>query len=252
MTRTMYDGLGSDAAAIARAFGSPDLVAGYVDGNFVWSQADWNLFPNSKHILVSAIPGSSEAMSADVADCETGDYDAPQAAGWAFSKRRAGYDRPTIYCNLDTAGAVRNATGSLILGVDYDLWIADWTGSPHSITFSDGRKAAVTQYENASFYDKSAVYRDSWPAKPGGSSTPPPDNDGPVWHSIPNGNTESLEAWCASRGTNVDHIVTVTMANASPAHGTLLTAYLLFDKACIAAGIHHATMPTGMVLYSES
>ena len=251
MTRTMYDGLNSDAAAIARAFGSPNLVAGYVDGNFVWSQASWNLFPHSGHIKVSAIPGSSEAMSAHVADCENGDYTPEQAAAWAHAK----HDRdewPTVYCNLSTAGEVRAATGSLILGVDYDLWIADWTGSPHSITFSDGRKAAVTQYENASFYDKSAVYRDSWPAKPGGSSTPPPDNDGPVWHSIPNGNTESLEAWCASRGTNVDHIVSVTMANASAAHGALLTAYLVFDKACITAGVHHATMPTGMVLYSES
>ena len=159
----MYDGIAADAAAIAKAFPNAEMVGGYVDGKFVWGPAQWGLFPKAKKVLISAIPGSSEAMTADVADCETGDYTPVQAAAWAHAKRAAGYDRPTIYCSLDVTGAVRTATGSLLLGQDYDLWVAHYTGAAHEITFPDGKTAAATQYQSFSFYDISAVYDSGWP-----------------------------------------------------------------------------------------
>lgn len=250
----MFDGIAGDAAAIHAAFPNAPMVGGYVDGNFEWTQEDWDLFPNAKHVRISAIPGSANALTADVADCETGDYTAEEAASWARAKKAAGYDRPTIYCNLSTAPEVRAATGNMILGQDYDMWAADPTGTPHKVTFSDGRSASVTQFKFATFYDASESYDSGWPHRTKSDpAPPPPDNDGPVRHVIPNGNTMSLDAWCAARGATRDHIVDVSMANLSAAHQTLLTGYLTFDTVCTSTpGVNNATMPTGMVLYSES
>lgn len=244
----MYDGIAGDAASIAKAFPGATMVAGYVDGQFVWQQSDWNMFPKAQHILVSAIPGSSTAMTADVADCEDGDYDAAQAASWARAKIKAGYYRPTIYTSLDNAQAVRDATGSLILGVDYDLWIADYDGLPKQVVFSDGRKAALKQYNDFNFYDISAVFDDAWPHR----KAPKPVNHGPVRHVAPNGNTYSLEGLAAHNGSTEDHYIQVSEANMDQKNLVLFRAYLTFDAACVAAGINHATMPTGFVYYTES
>lgn len=164
----MYDGLGRDAAPIARTFPGAQMVAGYVDGLYVWSTVEWDLFPKAKHVLISAIPGSQQAMTADAADCEGGDYTPAQAAAWAHAKKAAGYYRPTIYCNLSNADAVRVATGSLILGVDYDIWLAWYNGDPAQFEFADGRKAVAHQYEadiSGGIADVSAVYDAEWPRR---------------------------------------------------------------------------------------
>jgi hypothetical protein len=66
--------------------------------------------------------------------------------------------------------AVRQATGNLILGRDYDIWCADYTGSAHQVTApgSPSATCAATQYQSTSAYDVSAVYDDGWPHR-----TPP-------------------------------------------------------------------------------
>lgn len=251
MTRTMYDGLGRDAEAIAKAFPGAQLAAGYVDGLFVWSQAEWDLFPHAQHVRITAIPGSSAAMSADVADCETGDYTPDSAAAWAHAKRAAGYDRPTIYCNLSTSEAVRVATGSLVLGVDYDLWIADWTGSSHSIRFSDGRSAAATQFESFSFYDISSVYNDAWPVR--SSHNPPPPPKGPFRHVVPAGNTESLYKVAQDRNMpDSDEIISLTEANLGSLNLTAFQGYLAYTEDALAANMPHPAMGEGLVYYTKN
>ena len=45
MTLYMYDGINSLAPGIAREFPNATRIAGYDNGRYAWTQADWNLFP---------------------------------------------------------------------------------------------------------------------------------------------------------------------------------------------------------------
>lgn len=248
--RLWYDGIPADAPQIARSFPNTPMIGGYTDGNFAWSSADWALFPRADHIKISAIPGSATAMDADVADCETGDYNPASAAAWVREKRQRGYDRPTIYCNLSTCPAVRIATGTLLLGTDYDLWVADWTGSPHQIVFPDGRKAASTQFSSprGGFYDESATYDSGWPHRKA------PDPQASAYrHVVPPGNTHSLD-WVARQRNmaNYDEIVTISKSNLNAENLAVLNAYLALDQTCKFAKIPDAGMPDGMVYYTKN
>jgi hypothetical protein len=169
----MYDGINSLAAGIRQRFPDAAMVAGYIDGRFVWTQAEWNLFPHALHVLVAV---SSSTNAGDVIDCEAGDATPAEAAAWVRMRRAAGYYRPTIYCSRSVIPAVRQATGNLVLGRDYDIWCADYTGQPHQVTApgSPAANCAATQYLNTNAYDASIVYDDGWPhrsapaAKPSG------------------------------------------------------------------------------------
>ena len=47
MTRTMWDGVNSDAVAIKKLIKPGDLVAYYIDGRFAWSKTEISLFPHT-------------------------------------------------------------------------------------------------------------------------------------------------------------------------------------------------------------
>jgi hypothetical protein len=176
MTRIMYDGINSLAAGIHNRFPGTEMVAGYIDGNYAWTQAEWNLFPHAVKVQVTV---SSSVNAGDVIDCETGDATPAEAAAWVRKRRAVGYYRPTIYCSRSVIPAVRQATGNLVLGRDYDIWVADYTGTPHQVT-APGTPAALcvaTQYLNTAGYDESTVYDDGWPhrtaPKPPAQPKPP-------------------------------------------------------------------------------
>lgn len=174
MTTTMYDGINSLVAGIHLSFPDTAYVAGYVNGSFAWTQAQWNLFPHAVKVQVSVDYTANEG---DVIDCEAGDATAAQAASWVELRRAHGYYRPTVYTVKGNIPAVRAATGSLVLGKDYDIWCADWTGSPHEVTseLAGGVTAtcAATQYLNTVGYDASAVYLAGWPLRTEPTVTPP-------------------------------------------------------------------------------
>lgn len=151
MTRTMYDSV--TAPELPRG---AEMVAGYVDGRYAWSAADWELFPDSEKVRV-AVRASTD--SGDVIDCETGDATPAEAAAWVRMRRAAGLHRPTVYCDLSEVPAVRHAAGSLVLGRDWDLWVASWDGSASG----PYPGAAAKQYRSTAAYDVSAVYDDGWP-----------------------------------------------------------------------------------------
>jgi hypothetical protein len=160
--RLMPDGINSLAAGIARAFPGAALVAGYVDGDYAWSQADWGLFPGADHVLVSVRAADGVG---DVLDVENGDATPEQTAGWITARKAAGLYRPTVYCDLETVPAVRAGTGSYILGVDYDIWVASYDGSQDApgVPGLPPAEFAAKQYESTAGWDLSAVYDDGWP-----------------------------------------------------------------------------------------
>jgi fibronectin type III domain protein len=173
----MYDGINAFAAGIAKSFPDAALVAGYINGAYAWTQAEWNLFPHANHVRITI---TASADAGDVLDVEAGNATPGQTAGWIKRRKAAGYYRPSIYCSLSVIPAVRRGTGAYILGRDYDIWVADWTGSPHQVT-APGRPVATcsaTQYENTAKYDVSIVYDGGWPHRTAPATKPPAEPAG--------------------------------------------------------------------------
>ena len=167
MTVYMYDGINSLAPGIAREFPNATRVAGYDNGRYAWTQADWNLFPHADHIHISV---TADANTGDVLDVETGDATPDQTHGWISMRKSAGLFRPTIYCSLDTVQAVRNGTLEYLLGKDYDIWVAMYDGSTQNVYAGISAK----QYAALTDYDLSVVYDTNWPYRKAPTSTPPP------------------------------------------------------------------------------
>lgn len=164
--RTMYDGINADAAPIAKAFPQAAMVAGYANGAYAWSAAEWALFPAAEHVTISVTASADEG---DVLDVEKGDATPAQTEAWIAMRKAAGLYRPTVYCDLATVPAVRTGTGKYVLGTDYDLWVADYDGS----TASTYAGCAAKQYATTSTCDISAVYDDAWPHRVPPSQVPP-------------------------------------------------------------------------------
>lgn len=168
----MYDGINSLAAGIAKSFPNAAMVAGYINGAYAWTRAEWNLFPHANHVTITV---TASADAGDVLDVEAGDATPGQTAGWIEKRKASGYYRPSIYCSRSAIPAVRQGTGAYILGRDYDIWVADWTGSPHEVTAPGTPSAtcSATQYESTASYDASVVYDVGWPHRTAPVTKPP-------------------------------------------------------------------------------
>ena len=112
---------------------SAPIVAGYIDGLYKWSAADWARFPG-QHVTISVFG----AAGAQVADVERGDLTPQQGANWARAEIAAGR-RPTIYSDKSTWPTVVQMLGADARLVDW--WAADPTGTPHLVPGS-----VCTQY----------------------------------------------------------------------------------------------------------
>jgi len=154
MVRTMFDGIRSDAKAIAKLAMPGDVVAYYIDGAYAWTHDEIALFPYNTHVTITVL-----GNPADVADCETGDMSPVSAANWVQRQRKAGYLRPTIYRDLSGMPDIREATGRLVLGQDWDAWVADYDNDQSSVYPG----SAAKQYRSVDDYDISAIFDDSWP-----------------------------------------------------------------------------------------
>jgi peptidoglycan hydrolase-like protein with peptidoglycan-binding domain len=150
----MYDGINTDAQIIARLIKPGDIVAYYIDGEFAWNKQEIALFPYNEHVTITVL-----GNPADAADCETGDMTPRSSADWVFRQKAAGYFRPTIYRSLSVMQDVRNATGSLVMGKDWDSWVADYDNEQRSVY----PNSAAKQYRSTDGYDMSAVFDDQWP-----------------------------------------------------------------------------------------
>ena len=116
-TQTMYDSTtAADIPADAK------VVAGYVDGLYKWSQADWDRFVNATLVTIAISP----ATRADVLDCETGDATPEDCPAWIRMQQANGLKLPVIYCSA----SIRSLVESACDGLTYGLWIADWDNDP--------------------------------------------------------------------------------------------------------------------------
>ena len=140
-------------------------VAGYGPPNFAWPPAGWARFPNALRVEITNRPSENYGH---VLDWETGNEVGGTPQSWIAMRKAAGIYRPTIYCNGSTVPQVRQLTGPYLLGEDYDIWVADWTNSPHPYGIPYGYKPGVyvcpvTQYADPGPYDLSVIYDSAWP-----------------------------------------------------------------------------------------
>ena len=152
------------------------IVAGYICLPFgLWSQADWDRFPNAIKIRICRC-GQDDA---DALDIEPGLAAPSDAPGWIDNHFRPGtLPRPLLYCNRSTWQAVRDAVGTR--AVDY--WISTLDESK-DVLFSG---ASVVQYRE----DKNLNldFSETAPGWPGTTAKPKP---------IPPGISTSEEATMA-------------------------------------------------------
>jgi hypothetical protein len=162
VTRVMRD---STTAADISAHGL-DLVGGYGNGLYKWSDADWQRFPNAGHVYIDV--NGSDPRGCGVLDVETGDATPDQAPGWVKARAalKPAYP-PVIYCNRATLTPLFNAMAAAGLRVvhDFRLWVATLDGTK---TLPDMTGVTAVQWAGEGLtgghFDESVVYDDAWHA----------------------------------------------------------------------------------------
>lgn len=147
--RIMYDGIDSDAGIIPA---DAQLVAGYVDGDYVWTGADWARFPHAVHVRIAVHAGTDDGH---VLDVESGNATPAESVDWVLLRRGSGAD-PTVYCNTSTWPQVRAAFQARTVPEPH-YWIADYDGDT-----AIPAGAVAHQYASTARWDLSAV-ADYWP-----------------------------------------------------------------------------------------
>lgn len=152
MTRYCYD---STTAADIPA--NAPMVAGYVDGIYRWSAADWARFPNAVKVRIAVNWTTNDGH---VGDVEQGDMTPTTALSWVRMRRRNGVD-PTLYCTAGTMSAIAQVFDGAGEPEPH-YWIATLDGS----IFPIGGSVVACQYQGqaqtGAHYDRSLV-ADFWP-----------------------------------------------------------------------------------------
>jgi hypothetical protein len=145
----MYDGV--DASRLPT---TAQMVAGYVDGLYRWSDADWARFPNSVKVRIAVFSTTNDGH---VLDVEPGNATPAQSVDWVLMRRKAGVD-PAVYMNTSTWPVVRSAFQAR--GVtEPHYWVAQYDGVA---VIPAGTIAKQYVNDEANGWDLSAVFG-YWP-----------------------------------------------------------------------------------------
>ena len=132
------------------------MVAGYDDGLYAWSDADWQRFPNAVHVHIATQPGND---TSPVMDCERGDWSPSQIPGGCATRRQQGIV-PTAYSTWSDWDAIKYACQ--MASIDPPLWwLAAYDYVP-VIPDAAIAKQYVNPPQSGGHYDLSVV-RDHWP-----------------------------------------------------------------------------------------
>lgn len=134
-------------------------VAGYGDGRWVWSPADWARFPES--VVPLSIVVSAQNIG-DILDVETGDATPADVPGWVKRFNRPGRRRPTIYSNRETwPSIVKALTNAGLDASAVDWWAATLDGVTKLVVGAVAVQYAGAQHTGGN-YDESVIIDPSW------------------------------------------------------------------------------------------
>lgn len=162
MTRLMRDSTNVKDIPIQ----GTELVAGYINGNFVATEDDFDRFPGIPHVHIDVLGTAPEA--AGVLDFEDGNPStAEDCAIWAKRRRAALPDHypAVIYCDRAHLTPLFNAMNAAGLQIarDFRLWIATLDGTKR---VADMTGVTAVQFAGANMtgghFDESIVYDDNW------------------------------------------------------------------------------------------
>ena len=150
--RTMYD-----AITPSNIPANAQMVAGYIDGKYAWTQADWARFPNAVKVLIACFASTN---AGHVLDCEWGDATPAQCPGWVVMRRKAGAD-PAVYTSYGNLGQ----NWAIVINEFHKAgvpepkwWIAAYPGNGPALY----PNSVAHQYANPGPVDLSVV-ADYWP-----------------------------------------------------------------------------------------
>jgi len=162
MTRLMRDSTNLNDIPIH----GTDLVAGYVNGNFVATKEDFARFHGIPHVHIDVL--GTDPQDAGVLDFETGNPRTPDmCVTWAKRRKAAfpGHYPPVIYCDRAHLTPLFNAMNGAGLEIvkDFRLWIATLDGTK---TVPDMTGVTAVQFAGEKItgghYDESIVYDPEW------------------------------------------------------------------------------------------
>ena len=161
----MYDAIGQNAAAVPS---DADLVAGYDQGGFAWTTADWDRFPKAAHVRIATL--TIDWRGASVIDSEVGALSPAQCRKFIIERDEFRPGTATVYRDRSGLPQLLKACA----GLSYDLWLAWWIGhapSPEEIASVEavlpaGVQLVAWQHTNMGAYDVSAVLDDDWHPEP--------------------------------------------------------------------------------------
>jgi hypothetical protein len=172
MARRMLDTIGPEAAQLDVA----DMYAGYVDGAYAWSAADFAQHPRAAHVRITVLPGPAgfgDYQAASIVDVERGALTPYQARQFVAARNEFRPGPATVYCNLSTLPAVRSACR----GLTWRLWLAWYVPvqpsaaqAASAIASVGGLPAGVelvaVQWRNEPGFDESVVFDPEWHPQP--------------------------------------------------------------------------------------
>lgn len=150
--RTMFDSITArDIPADAK------MVAGYVNGTYQWSNADWALFPNATKVRIATRANIDDGH---VLDVEVGAATPASAPDWVQMRRAHGLI-PTVYCSFSEWASVRAAFHNASI-IEPLYWIAKYDRVAVVPPGTVAKQYASPTTGSAGHYDLSAV-ADFWP-----------------------------------------------------------------------------------------
>lgn len=121
--RVMYDAV--NPANIPQG---AQMVAGYVDGAYAWTAADWERFTAATKVRIAVHYSTNDGM---VGDVENGDMTPVTAYQWVQMRRAAGVN-PSLYGSQSTLAAVREVFQGYACPLP-PLWVATRGGAEQLI-----------------------------------------------------------------------------------------------------------------------
>jgi hypothetical protein len=204
----MYDGINTDASAITAA---AKIVAGYVDGLYKWSAADWARFPRALKVRIAVFASTDDGVALD---CEPGNCTPAQSVDWVLMRRKTGID-PTVYCGRNTWWPAIRAAFKARRVPEPHYWVADYAVDPSGPQIPAG--AIALQYKDAGSDDLSVV-ADYWPgvdpapARPVPTRAIRPEDDMQILIDVSpdptQPGTKGTHGFFVVSDVHVDHVVT--------------------------------------------